>query len=178
MSNLSRIVEHCLKRATEADMREIAALVDSKARELGLVLGDPEGPQDALAVPLGANTKALTGKDGQGTSFDLFWDVVHCKIGKEAARKAFAKAIKRIADEEMCEKKKASEWLTDRMAQFAASPASRPTDHTPIHPATWLNQGRYDDDPETWGTTDPQGMTYNGKSEPATEGNDLDAGGL
>ena len=53
------------------------------------------------------------------------------------------------------------EYLADRMTAFAASPDARPTDREPIHPTTWLNQGRYDDDPETWqrqsGSSDPRG---------------------
>jgi len=36
------------------------------------------------------------------------------------------------------------------MAAFAKTPRANATDHTPIHPATWLNQGCYDDDPATW----------------------------
>ena len=90
-------------------------------------------------------------------AFLTFWDVVHLKVGKEAAKTAFRKAIKRqIAEKKslgaVLKPEHAAEWIHRQMSRFASSPAATPTDHSPIHPATWLNQGRYDDDPETWQT--------------------------
>lgn len=86
---------------------------------------------------------------GTERAFDQFWQSVHIKTGKEAARKAFARAIKRLQSEGI-QKGDAEARLLDRMAAFARSPQAHPKDRSPIHPATWLNQGRYDDDPAAW----------------------------
>jgi hypothetical protein len=80
--------------------------------------------------------------------FDEWWKTVHHKTGREAARKAYDKAVARVRMFD--ESRDPHEFLLERMQLFAASPAAHPTDITPIHPATWLNQGRYDDDPATW----------------------------
>jgi hypothetical protein len=87
----------------------------------------------------------------QGTerAFDQFWQAVHIKTGKEAARRAFTRAVKRMQHEGI-QKGDAEVRLLDRMAAFARSPQAHPKDRSPIHPATWLNQGRYDDDPAAW----------------------------
>lgn len=85
-------------------------------------------------------------KNGQGTStgwrearFNQFWAVVWAKIGKDAARKSFDRKAKTQVD-------------ADRI--IAAAKAQGPEivahserhDHSILHPSTWLNQGRYDDE--------------------------------
>ena len=86
---------------------------------------------------------------GTDAAFDAFWQSVHIKTGKEAARRAFTRAVKRMQHEGI-QKGDAEVRLLDRMAAFARSPQAHPKDRSPIHPATWLNQGRYDDDPAAW----------------------------
>ncbi len=88
--------------------------------------------------------KSPKGDDG---AFDAFWQSVHLRTGKDAARRAFANAAKRLRREG---RDNAEGYITERMAAFAKTPQAHPTDRTPIHPATWLNQGRYDDDPAAW----------------------------
>ena len=76
--------------------------------------------------------------DDGGEHFKTFWTAYPKKAGKDAAKKAFAK---RKFDEQAFEKvmaalneQKASEqWVKDA-GQFIP------------HPATWLNQGRFDDE--------------------------------
>jgi DNA-binding transcriptional regulator YhcF (GntR family) len=68
-------------------------------------------------------------------SFDAFWDVYPRRAGKQAARKAWDKAVK----------------VTPAVIVLAGAAAfrddpNREDEFTP-HPATWLNQGRWDDDP-------------------------------
>lgn len=82
--------------------------------------------------------------------FDAFWQAVHLKKGKHAASKAFAKAVERKAKDDDVTQRDASHAIIEAMRAFASSPESTPIDHSPIHPATWLNQGRYDDDQTTW----------------------------
>lgn len=84
--------------------------------------------------------------------FDLFWEVVHHKVGREAAKEKFKIAVRRIREDKARDLGGVTpqEFLIERMLLFAASPAANPMDHSKIHPGTWLNQGRYDDDPATW----------------------------
>jgi hypothetical protein len=88
--------------------------------------------------------------------FDAFWASVHLKVGKANAEKAFAKAVKRVAQERECLMHEAAEHIVERMKAFARTPQANPADHSPVHPATWLNGGRYDDDPAAWGRGDRQ----------------------
>jgi uncharacterized protein YdaU (DUF1376 family) len=67
--------------------------------------------------------------------FDLFYETYPRKIGKEAARKSYARAILKIAPAEL--QKAAETYRRLRTGQ---------DDKFTPHPATWLNQGRWDDD--------------------------------
>lgn len=98
----------------------------------------------------------------QGTerAFEQFWESVHIKTGKRDAEKSHARAVKAVAVERKIPPQEAAAYILDRMQAFAKSPRAHPKDISPIHPSTWLNQGRYDDDPETWQarpTPDPPG---------------------
>ncbi len=76
------------------------------------------------------------GKRGErDADFDRFWAAYPRKVGKEAARKAFAKADVPI------------DTLLTAIAAQRASPQWRRDDGQYIpHPATWLNQGRWEDE--------------------------------
>lgn len=86
-------------------------------------------------------------KEEERQHFDDWWQVVHCRKGKDAARVAYDKAVRRLRAEG---EEQPHKFLLETMAAFAASPEATPEDRTPIHPTTWLNQGRYHDDPATW----------------------------
>lgn len=86
-------------------------------------------------------------------AFDRFWDAVHLKVGKDASKRAFEQAAKRKAKEGTFNLPTCREFIIDAMCEFADSPEASPKDRTPIHPTTWLNQGRYDDDRATWQQT-------------------------
>ncbi len=106
-------------------------------------------------------------KRNDGKPFDAFWAAVHHKAGKRAAESAYTMAVKRIRVEERDVEPHA--FLLERMQAFAKSPQAHPADHRAIHPSSWLNQGRYDDDPETWQETQhSQGSTpmHNGPADP------------
>jgi hypothetical protein len=68
------------------------------------------------------------------SDFEDFWAAYPRKIGKDAARKAFANAKKRAPIEAIAAGLNSARWPTD--PQFIP------------HPATWLNQGRWQDDPD------------------------------
>ena len=74
-------------------------------------------------------------KDKDITSFEVFWNIYPRKVGKQDAAKSFDRALSLATAEEIIEGAK----------KFAADPNRIPT-FTP-HPATWLNQGRWSDEP-------------------------------
>lgn len=69
------------------------------------------------------------------------------QVGKQAALEAIHKALKAIDQPDPVA------WLLSRVEAFAASDAGNRGKYTP-HPATWLNEGRYDDDDAEWGKDD------------------------
>lgn len=70
------------------------------------------------------------------------------RVGKDDALKAITAALKRHP----------AEYLLDKTTQFAAAVQSWPSSYryktdgrdTCPHPATWFNQGRFQDDPREW----------------------------
>lgn len=76
--------------------------------------------------------------DGAGASdpFDAFWACYPRRVGKQAARRAFAKALKLVTVDE----------LLAGAARFAGDPNLPPAQFIP-HPSTWLGDGRWADDP-------------------------------
>jgi hypothetical protein len=67
--------------------------------------------------------------------FERFWMACPRRIGKEAARKAYAKARRLVSDEE----------LLAGIRLYAVTRAGQDEQYT-VHPATWLNQGRWADE--------------------------------
>ena len=70
------------------------------------------------------------------TTFDAFWENYPRRTAKQAARTAFDKAVKSGIS---------AAQIIEAAARFADDP-NRVPQFTP-HPATWLNQGRWDDEP-------------------------------
>ena len=68
--------------------------------------------------------------------FEKFWLACPRRIGKEAARRAYEKARKTTSDAE----------LLEGIRRYATSRAGQDEQFT-VHPATWLNQGRWADEP-------------------------------
>lgn len=67
-------------------------------------------------------------------------------VGKAAALVATQKALAKVQA-----KGHDAAWLLGRVQLFAASPAGKAGAFTP-HCATWMNQGRFDDDDSEWNT--------------------------
>ena len=82
------------------------------------------------------------------TPFDLFWNIYPRKTAKIDAKSAFAKALENAS----------AETILEGAKRFADDPYRHPT-FTP-YPATWLNQGRWADDP-----LPPREMTPEEKKE-------------
>lgn len=68
--------------------------------------------------------------------FDRFWDVYPRKVGKGAARTAWAKAVLKVDDPDV---------IVDAATVQAATVLAGSDRFTP-HPTTWLNQERWTDD--------------------------------
>ena len=94
-----------------------------------------------------------TGTCGNGSAlFDEWWNLYPRKEAKGKALEAWKKAGKRLVGSGMS-RPDAVAHLLDRVQAYASSPRATQSDPSKIpHPATWLNQGRYDDDPQTWQT--------------------------
>lgn len=83
------------------------------------------------------NVKNNTNMAGEDTDFDQFWKAYPKKSGKEAARVSFAKKTKGVSLDIILgaiEKQKRSVQWTKDNGQYIPNPA------------TWLNQGRWEDE--------------------------------
>ncbi len=101
-------------------------------------------------IPLGIGVgKASVGKANtpwRERTFDEFWAAVWLKTGKDAAWNAWERKIQ--------SEEHAAKVISAAIAQgadlLAAAEERARRDNSkprPLHPATWLNQGRYDDQP-------------------------------
>jgi uncharacterized Zn-finger protein len=97
--------------------------------------------------------------------FELFWAAYPRREGKLAAAKAFERAVKVIDSPD------AADRLTVAANAFALACTGKDPQYI-AHPTTWLNQGRWEDQPLT--PTDPRQQalasgTWNGRPLTATE---------
>jgi len=84
-------------------------------------------------------------QNGHQDDFVHFWQIVPHKVGKRAAEKAYRAAVKHVMAEHGIPAVEAHQLIRDRMEAFAATPQAQGK-FCP-HPSTWLNAGRYDDEP-------------------------------
>lgn len=68
--------------------------------------------------------------------FDIFWSIYPRRTGKQAAKASFEKAVKAVGLDK----------VMDGVRALAHDP-NLPAEQFIPNPATWLNQGRWDDDP-------------------------------
>lgn len=80
-----------------------------------------------------------TPQGGRDALFDEFWQAYPKKVGKDAARKAFAK---RKPDRVLLDGMLRAVWRQRRSEQW-----TRESGRFIPNPATWLNQGRWQDEP-------------------------------
>jgi len=78
-----------------------------------------------------------TGTNPVNNDFETFWNEYPKKVGKKDAKKSFDKALKSVKAETMIRaviaQKKSGQWLRENGRYIP-------------NPATWLNQGRWDDE--------------------------------
>ena len=117
---------------TEAHRKNIPTPVEN--------ISDP--PQKNLpTLNLGSNNlvneQYINDLDHADLDFNRFYALYPRKIGKEAAKKSFAKSLKKAP----------AQKIIEAADQFALACRGKEKKFIP-HPATWLNQGRWDDEIE------------------------------
>lgn len=100
----------------------------------------PETPEASPTLPLGREgmgreSKKPSSKPSASTEFDSFWRDYPRKVGKEAAKKAFIKALK-LTD---------APRIMSGLETLRIQVAGKDQQYIP-HPSTWLNEGRWDDE--------------------------------
>ncbi len=83
------------------------------------------------------------------SDFEAWWKSYPRREGKKKTKAFYETAIKGIALARNLDRTAAVAWLLEITKAFAASPKGRSGEFCP-HSMTWLNQGRYDDDPKAW----------------------------
>ncbi|MFJ4284036.1 hypothetical protein ACIPY0_00155 [Paenarthrobacter nicotinovorans] len=102
-----------------------------------------ETPADSPTLPLGREgmgreSKKTSSKPSASTdAFNAFWRVYPRKVGKEAARKAYDKALKLASPEQ----------IMAGLETLRMQVAGKDQQFTP-HASTWLAAGRWEDEPE------------------------------
>ena len=81
-------------------------------------------------------------------SFERWYSHYPRKAAKQKAAAAFGRVLPKIASARGSTRDAALDWLCEVTDLFAASPKG--TGIYVPHPGTWLNEGRYDDDPAEW----------------------------
>jgi hypothetical protein len=97
-------------------------------------------------------------------SFEQWYAIYPRKVSKEDAAAAFGRALTKIVQRRGMTNEEALDWLCGVTSVFSKSTAGNSGTFTP-HPASWLNQGRYDDDQAEWARnrdtpTKPQESIY------------------
>ena len=93
-----------------------------------------------MTVVLRSPLSSQCGPAGLMNRFDEFWEAYPRKVARKYAKACYQRAD--VSDE----------VLVDKAKEFAACVALWPPHAYRFipHPSTWLNQGRWDDDPREW----------------------------
>lgn len=115
---------------------------------------DPSKPRNGLLFddePVGAPPAASRGK-AVDEDFERFWKVFPRRVNKSKAREAFDRAFKKLRA------KLSAEECVRTILDGAKVYAERANPEMLCHPTTWLNGGRWDDDPDgIWAGERPKG---------------------
>ena len=143
--------------AHSSNEREFAAPVD------GADSSQSQEPQKSGSLAQSTKDSKLVTANRAGPASKIYSAYTR-KVGKADALRAIAKAIRIIANRSSGEnhpdfagdEEKAAAWLQSRVELYAKSPSVQETDNSLIpYPATWFNDGRYDDDEVEWNRRAP-----------------------
>jgi hypothetical protein len=108
------------------------------------------GAGDVGASPLQPRPTRKRSGDGYCEAFESFWATYPRREGKRKAFECWKAAGKRVKASRGLGSSEAAAYILERAMAYRDSPrGSWPLDKIP-HPTTWLNQDRFDDDPESW----------------------------
>ena len=139
--------------ASDSSKSRVAAHRERKKKERNKGVTLHETKSNALDTDTDTDTEnsnASKAFDG----FEEFWKVVHRKVAKVKAKKAFANAVKRVAKQTNAPPRKIAERIIEKMKLFAESKQASHEVKGKLHPSTWLNEGRYEDDVSVWNESD------------------------
>jgi hypothetical protein len=95
----------------------------------------PDGPPFPPAPPIPPlNPPKHTQRDARDGDFERFWAAYPAKVGKDAAKRSFSKAIA------------AGVTVETMLIAIERYRRAKPPDRDWCHPTTWLNQGRWNDE--------------------------------
>ena len=123
---------------------------------------EPNLTQPSLAQPQEPSSANADGERGEPSrrsnsaytaAFERWYATYPRKVGKQEAASAFGRALPKFAASRGLSSAEALDLMCSVTLEFAKSPAGQAGTYTP-HPATWLNQGRYDDDQKEWNQDD------------------------
>ena len=152
-----RIVNHAYYRSLGSREEKLTRDRERQRRKRAAASSDgrsmSRSSPDVASVAKVAHTDTDTDTDTDTSSctiarsamFDEFWESVHLKVGKRAAEKAFKRAVAHVRKQRRVSSTSAGKSIITAMKAFSKTNEATPTDRTPIHPTTWLNQGRYED---------------------------------
>jgi hypothetical protein len=145
----------------DTDSEDVTDSVDHSARIPDGIRTESDGTPDGFQPRAGARVEARAGDSLHSTSlnelppnppggargsrraeivrkFDEFWEIYPRKVGKDAARRSWEKAIKAGAD---------PDHVIWGAKAYVRDPIRRNADPKfTAHPSTWLNQGRWTDE--------------------------------
>lgn len=99
--------------------------------------------------------KQITSAQSAPDGFADWWKTYPRKVVKRPATVAYAAALKRIQAEKSIDANRATAELLTITTAFAEAVKGTELQYIP-YPTTFLNEGRYDDDPATWKRTNGQ----------------------
>lgn len=109
----------------------------------------PDGGVRETGGPSNGNSHKTRNSHKYTAAFERWYALYPRKEAKGEAAKAFGRALKALVDLGMHgDFEQTLDWLCNVTVAFATSGKAK-TLFVP-HPATWLNQARYDDDQSTW----------------------------
>lgn len=133
---------------TESDLNKWWASLSLKQKQ-----AVHDGPSGTKLTDLGFNLESMI-----DTTAEDIYNHYPRKVGKPAAIKAINKALKKTPVDTLLKLTKA----------YNKARQGQPALLTP-HPATWFNQERYNDDPSTWRSVEPEPKHSRGPGNPFTK---------
>jgi hypothetical protein len=113
---------------------------------------EQDGTEEDISDSAYAESSPRAVRSGKPTPYEGIYQAYPRHVGKKAAIDAIKSAVQRVQSRTKAKggtKLDAQRWLYARTQAFARSAAGNRGSLTP-HPATWFNQGRYDDNPTEW----------------------------